>query len=175
MSRIWFIADTHFNHKNIIDYCSRPFADVAEMNETIITNWNSVVQPRDCVWMLGDFCLGSAAVMRSLVERLNGHKNLIIGNHDNLRVNDYRDYFKTVSPLPVIWNEFFVLSHSPIFIPENSPYVNIFGHVHNNPNFKSVSPNGFCASVERINYTPIEFCEIMKLIRKEKKESKNVG
>ena len=46
---IYFIADTHFNHKNIIEYCKRPFKDTLEMNEYIIEKWNSVVKDEDIV------------------------------------------------------------------------------------------------------------------------------
>ena len=56
--RLFFTSDTHFNHTNILQYCNRPFKIVDQMNETIITNWNNVVEPDDIVFHLGDFCLG---------------------------------------------------------------------------------------------------------------------
>ena len=42
-SGVFFTSDTHFNHTNIIRFCSRPFKDVEHMNETLIANWNRVV------------------------------------------------------------------------------------------------------------------------------------
>lgn len=47
---IYFIADTHFNHENIIKYCDRPFSNAKEMNEYIIQKWNSVVKEDDIVY-----------------------------------------------------------------------------------------------------------------------------
>ena len=54
---IFFTSDTHFNHKAIISYCSRPFESVEEMNDRLIDNWNQVVKPNDTVYHLGDFAL----------------------------------------------------------------------------------------------------------------------
>ena len=36
---VFFTADTHFGHSNVIKYDKRPFTDVAEMNEILIKNW----------------------------------------------------------------------------------------------------------------------------------------
>lgn len=83
---IWYTSDTHFNHTNIIEYCGRPFSDVNEMNEKIIYNWNSLVQPEDDVYHLGDFGLfkGGTKQPESFIHRLNGRIHLIRGNHDHI-------------------------------------------------------------------------------------------
>ncbi len=52
-SGVFFTSDTHFNHTNIIRFCSRPFKDVEHMNETLIANWNRVVGPDNIVFHLG--------------------------------------------------------------------------------------------------------------------------
>lgn len=78
----FFSSDLHFGHKNIIEYCKRPVKDVAHMNEVLVQNWNAVVKPGDQVYILGDFCLGSEELAVSSLQRLNGQKFLIWGNHD---------------------------------------------------------------------------------------------
>lgn len=79
---LWFTADHHFGHANIIRYCQRPFADVEAMNETLIAHWNRVVQPGDTVYHLGDLFLAPPPEATKLRERLNGSICLIRGNHD---------------------------------------------------------------------------------------------
>ena len=49
MSKSFFIADTHFGHSEIMNYENRPFSSVEEMDNTIISNWNSVVSDNDKV------------------------------------------------------------------------------------------------------------------------------
>jgi calcineurin-like phosphoesterase family protein len=83
---IWFTSDTHFNHANIIDYSSRPFVDLAEMETAMIAKWNALVKPGDTVYHLGDFALSRGRTHSELIDRLlsrlNGQKWLIVGNHD---------------------------------------------------------------------------------------------
>jgi len=53
------------------------------MNEAIISQWNSQVAVDDKVFFLGDFSISKSKVFDSyLVNKLNGTKYLILGNHD---------------------------------------------------------------------------------------------
>lgn len=79
----WFTSDLHFFHANVINYCKRPFKNVMEMNEALVRRWNAQVLPKDTVYCLGDFSMNSNR-MRDVAPRLNGFKNLIPGNHDEI-------------------------------------------------------------------------------------------
>lgn len=82
MGEVWFTADTHFNHARILDLADRPFDTVEAMNECLIENWNATVSPADTVWHLGDVGMGDADRNLALVDKLNGTKHLVAGNHD---------------------------------------------------------------------------------------------
>lgn len=77
----WFTSDPHYFHNNVIQYCTRPYTTVEEMNEKLILNWNNLVQPDDIVYCMGDFSLAIRPV-EIYSSRLNGHKKLVPGNHD---------------------------------------------------------------------------------------------
>jgi calcineurin-like phosphoesterase family protein len=79
--KVFFTADTHFGHKNIIKYCNRPFANVDEMNDTMRNNWNKVVGPDDIVFHIGDFAFLKNP--REMIYSLNGEIILVPGNHDD--------------------------------------------------------------------------------------------
>ena len=78
----FFTSDLHFGHKNIIKFCNRPFKDVDEMNEMLITYWNETVPVGSKVYVLGDFALGKIAETLPLAKRLHGDLHLVPGNHD---------------------------------------------------------------------------------------------
>ena len=80
---IWLTSDTHFNHRNIIDYCGRPFLDVPHMNQSLIDSWNSVVSPQDTVYHLGDIGFRKPQNLEEIFFALNGRKIFIKGNHDS--------------------------------------------------------------------------------------------
>ncbi len=74
---IFFTADQHFYHENIIKYCNRPFRNMEEMNEELIKKWNEAISPIDHVYVIGDFVLGRAEKqverLVSIVKQLKGH------------------------------------------------------------------------------------------------------
>lgn len=78
----YYIADTHFDHKNIIAFDNRPFFTLAEMNNTLIENWNNKVSKTDTVFILGDFCWSKEDRWIEILSQLQGSKILIQGNHD---------------------------------------------------------------------------------------------
>lgn len=164
MSKAFFIADTHFGHKNIIEYENRPFQSVEEMDINIIENWNKTVKKLEKVYFLGDFSFSNKKRITELISMLNGYKIIILGNHDKCYSYSWwiTSGFDEVIQYPVIYKEWFILSHEPVYINTNMPYANIYGHVHSNPSYADYSGQSFCVSVERINYTPIEFNVIVK-------------
>lgn len=88
MSKIYYISDLHFWHSNVINFDNRPFKDVEEMNNILIENWNSVVEKGDIVYILGDFCWSAKdEEWINILNKLNGSKYLILGNHDFKRMS----------------------------------------------------------------------------------------
>lgn len=165
-NEIFLISDTHFNHENIIGYGQRPFYDVDEMNEVIIKNWNAVVSPRDKVYHLGDVYIGKGDRANSILNRLNGKKRLILGNHDNGKDQILQKNFQKIE----VWCDFrefgLLLTHVPVHrsalrrgFKKDMPgeLINIHGHIHQNP-----SPEGpyRCVCVEQVEYTPINIEEL---------------
>lgn len=163
MAKDYFIADTHFGGENIRRYENRPFDNVAEMDEKLIENWNSVVTAEDTVYVLGDFSdYEDAERDAGILSRLNGTKILVMGNHDVHRTpQEWRELgFAECFSLPVIYQQYFMLSHEPLYINSNMPYANFYGHVHGNPSYKDACKQSVCVSAERIDYTPVEFDEL---------------
>ena len=163
MAKTFFIADTHFGHDAIISYENRPFKSVDEMTNTLIDNWNNVVCDEDIVFLLGDFSEYEKEMNISICQKLNGRKILVMGNHDTENEKYYYDCgFESVNSYPIIYQNFWILSHEPMYVNTNMPYANIFGHVHGNPLYTDYSKQSFCVSAERIKYTPIEFGEMKR-------------
>ena len=122
----FYISDLHIGHKNILAFDNRPFFNLEEMTETIISNWNSVVGKNDSVYVLGDMFWNNAEIP-IVLPRLNGVKFLVKGNHD--RVNEeMKKHFVWIKDYAVIKDgeEHVVLCHYPIAHWINADY----GYIH---------------------------------------------
>lgn len=85
---IWFTADSHFDHENVIRYAKRPFRNRDHMNEVLIENWNSCVKPEDSIYHLGDIALCRPEKALAFISRLQGRKFWVFGNHDRMLRQD---------------------------------------------------------------------------------------
>lgn len=125
MSNVFFIADTHFGHRKVSEL--RGFASVEEHDEHLIAAWNAIVARRDTVWHLGDVLMGKEL---SVIERLNGTRKLVHGNHDT-NARELAHYFDGVYGT-VHWKRDIVLSHVPLHpsCVKQRWSLNIHGHMH---------------------------------------------
>lgn len=157
----FFIADTHFDHRKIIEYCSRPFDDIQEMNETIIKNWNEKIRSNDVVYHLGDFAFKNTVYF---MNRLNGRIILIPGNHDRDTLK-YLHLFEEVSLIKNIkvGKIDIVMCHYAMRVWHKSHFNSwhLYGHSHG-----SLQPIGksWDVGVDRNNFKPLAFWELRNIM-----------
>lgn len=160
----YFIGDLHFGDRSILRFERPEFESVEFMHTFMIAGWKERVTQEDRVFVLGDlgtptFLLDHGTFLRDLP----GEKHLVRGNHDSLRRQDYQKMgFSMVYDFPILYHNFYLLSHEPLFVQMSSPYANLFAHVHNNPTYRTVSPRSFCVSAERMDYRPISFLDVVE-------------
>jgi calcineurin-like phosphoesterase family protein len=175
-----FSSDQHFFHKNIIEYCKRPYESMHHMHEALIENWNQEVSPEDTIYVLGDFCFGGADKTRSIVHRLNGNKILVIGNHDHeerkMLSYGFNDVYQSMS-LSRDGIEV-QLSHYPYWPkpgelpdkeyryqsrrPHDSGGWLLHGHVHEAWKVRDKMIN---VGVDQWNYRPVRWDQVVELIK----------
>ena len=174
---IYFTSDLHFGHANIIRLCGRPFADVTEMDEALIANWNRRVTPADTVYLVGDIVWDRRKVP-CYMERLAGKKILISsGNHDAswVKKEACAPYFQAMAPYleTRLCGHTVTLCHYPLLewkdSREDSPkrlgYL-IHGHIHNRvsdeyrPLF--LQPHALNAGADVNGYAPVTFEELLE-------------
>ena len=182
VGKIWLTSDTHWYHTNILKYCNRPFGSVEEMNEALVSNWNSVVKPDDHVYHLGDFCFGNVEKWNWCLEpgRLNGHIHLIMGNHDPDRVfreGTMLERFDEISyeKVLIIGGWTVILNHFPFASFSNNfdhKVMALSGHTHIGPNsggvadFSSIyKPNQYDVGMDNNNYTPVSWEEVLRKVK----------
>jgi calcineurin-like phosphoesterase family protein len=161
VSNTFVISDTHFGHVGVTQFLRddgsklRPWDNVEEMDEALVSNWNSVVRPKDKVYHLGDVVINRKHL--NTLYRLNGDKVLIKGNHDIFSLEDYTKHFRDIRAYHVM-NKI-IFSHIPIHPDSKGRFKsNVHGHLHYHlikDKHDKPDPWYINVSVEQINYTPI--------------------
>ena len=168
---LWFISDTHWDHANILTFKRqdgtplRAFSSVGEMNERMIQQWNDRVQPSDHIYHLGDVTMarGNATThIDTIMARLNGHKRICLGNHDQLTSKWYLKWFEKVKAYNVL--DGLLFSHIPIHPESFGRFkANVHGHTHANRVLASPhhpDPRYLCVCVEQTDYAPVSLEEL---------------
>lgn len=180
MSNIWFVSDSHFCHNKPFLYEPRGFDNINEHNETIIQNWNSLVQPNDIVYHLGDVMLNDDEQGLECLQRLNGRIRMIRGNHDSdnrllkfancVNVESAGDWSTMIKE----GKQHIYLSHFPTITsnydsdrPLKARVLNLCGHSHTKDPFADWS-KGLIYHVELDAHDnkPVALEDIMKDVRK---------
>lgn len=132
---IYFTADLHFGHENILKLCKRPFESIEAMDEALIAAWNERVGGNDTVYILGDLFFRSQNPA-SVLERLRGKKHLVFGNHDSSWYSSekFGHFFVQAEHLLEVSDgkRGMTLCHYPMLSwkHETKQYM-IHGHIHN--------------------------------------------
>jgi calcineurin-like phosphoesterase family protein len=161
----WLITDTHFFHKNIINFCGRP----QDFTEKIIKNLKYYVKPQDNIIHLGDVIFGEEKQLKGIMDSIPGKKILVRGNHDKHTYSWYQNNgFDFVCDLLVLHKV--ALSHKPIRLPDGCDY-NIHGHFHNisedkwEPSLKELlTKQHYLLKLEH-HYKPIDLMQIRNALR----------
>lgn len=113
---IFFTSDWHIGHENCIKFDNRPFKNLDEMHEALITNFNKQVPIDGLTYFLGDMFTHGSELTKSVITRLNGTKILIRGNHDKGVEACYNVGFDVVlnSASLMIENELVTMTHCPL-------------------------------------------------------------
>ena len=170
---IWFTADHHWSHSNIIKYDNRPFDDIHEHNKAMTENWNSVVKKDDTVYHLGDLAFCGPKTIHQILDNLNGKICLIRGNHDKAIRGDLIERFVWVKDYYVLKvheketnkHQGIVLFHYPIesWDKKHHNYWHCHGHSHS----KIMSPGiaRLDVGVTGNNYIPISYDQVKSRIQ----------
>jgi calcineurin-like phosphoesterase family protein len=163
---VFFTSDQHFDHKNIIKYCHRPFDSVDEMNETIVMKHNAIVTNNDTVYHLGDFCFSDKG--KYWLSRLKGAKHILIkGNHDHRHSLGYFDVVYDVKLVKIGIDSVFLSHYAHLVWPQKHYEVyHLFGHSHGT--LKGMLGSLDCG-VDPHGFTPISWEDLKDVIDNERK------
>ncbi len=189
--KVWFTADLHLGHGNIIKYCQRPFLSAQERerarsdsrgkwrisdetirahDDALLDAINSRIEPEDVLWLLGDFCWGGLDVATAYRERIRcRHVHLVWGNHDHHSIRPLFDRAIDMGMIKVegvdVW-----LCHYPMRTWDKRFHGSwhVYGHVHGRlmgEDARHTSMLTRDVGVDACNYQPISFEELREYMK----------
>lgn len=164
---VW--SDPHFGHAAVIEYSRRPFANVSEMNEALVRNYNSVVGHKDIVMWVGDCFFTPVHISAQLMSELNGRKILVRGNHDGTHGRMLRMGFSDVYDAFAF--DRFQVTHfhydtvhrkiGKLPLPKRLPGLTlIHGHTHS---AERTTPHAVHVGVDAWGFTPVSLQQVRAL------------
>lgn len=158
------ISDTHWFHKNIVQYQDRPY----DHDWIMLKRWRSTVKDTHTVLHLGDLFFGKRngldRFMYEIAPKLPGRKFIILGNHDR-RDMDYEAFgFTVLKPYSIKYQDYTVsFDHYPKILHDNEKRIHLHGHIHANHYSRNqpTRPNNINCSVEVIDYRPQRFTSLV--------------
>ena len=167
--KYWIIADTHFGHYKMMDYCERP----KNFEDIILKNLSKNINETDCLIHLGDVCIGEDSKWNSKLlvtaSLLTGKTILVKGNHDSKSDSWYYQHGWDFVCETFTLNKYgynILFSH----IPQDGNFdINIHGHLHNVNRRKEVNiklDKHILYAPEYENYRPITLKHIIERIQK---------
>lgn len=183
--KIFYISDLHIKDQAIFDKCNRPFESLNDFEGAIIKKWNKKVSKDDIVYVLGDIGSSNKESV-SFYKCLNGHKHLIIGNHDHeiLKEIEESKIFKSINFIKLINDNDrkVCLCHYPLmdWMEFNRNGYLVYGHIHNKTSLNGNAYQqikeyykdkpAFNCGCDVTNYEPVTLDEMIKLKEKNKNE-----
>ena len=183
---IFLTSDLHLCHDREFLFKPRGFDSVTDHDITICANWNSVVQPEDDVYILGDLMLNDNRRALNMLKCLNGRKHIILGNHDTpMRIRAYVEEGICVEEPK--WADVihykgyhFFLSHFPSMTANlekeslKQVTINLFGHTHQKKKFYNDIPFMFHVGMDSNNNTPVLLDDIIEMCKQKVIECKEM-
>jgi calcineurin-like phosphoesterase family protein len=163
---IFFSADWHNLHYNILRFCNRPFKNVIEQEQCLLENHNSIVKPKDIVYCIGDIAMTKEGAISAL-SKMNGIKIFILGNHDFKFENIIKQYCREVHNLCDIRIEQqkITLCHYAMRVWNCSHHGAWCVHGHSHGTLPSLGKS-YDVGVDSNNFKPVSFEELEVIMSK---------